>query len=403
MEAKNINHSERAHALLSASGAERWLNCTPSARLSEDFPDETSVFAAEGTLAHEFADIGLKLASGQLTKRKHSLALKALREDDLYTDEMEDEVQKYIDYVSEEFIDAKRRSKDAQLIIEERVDMTDYIDEGFGTNDAVILADGVLEVVDLKYGKGVKVSADDNPQLKLYALGSLAYKEMLFDIHTVKLTIVQPRLDSISSYTLSVEDLKEWGENIVKPRAKLAFAGEGEFAVGDWCKWCKAKAICVAMAEANLKEAQLEFADLEDTDEIDLPVVVTMTDEQLLNIYEKASRISDWLSAIETHIKQTAMEGKVWEGYKLVEGRSVRKYSDEAKVLEALLDAGYDSKEVEVTKVKTLSQIEKLLGKVKFTEVLADLVIKPQGAPTLAPITDKRPALGMDSAEADFT
>lgn len=395
-----VNHSSRKHALLSASGASRWLNCTPSARLEERFEKVQTDYAAEGTLAHEFAEVGVKFAAGKIQKREYSKTIDQLRKHHLYTDEMEDEVQKHIDYVLEQFTEARRLTKDALLITEEKIDLTDYIEEGFGTGDDIIIADHIMEIIDLKYGKGVRVSAADNSQLKLYALGALAKYEMLFDITTVRLAIVQPRLDSISTWEISVEDLKAWGDEIVKPKAVEAYAGEGPFKVGEWCRFCKAKATCRAIAEENLAAAKLEFGDLEGTDKVELRE--DLTDEELLNIYEKAGQIQDWLNAITGHILKTALEGKNWDGYKLVEGRSVRKWLDESEVIDALKRADYTDEDITAVKLKGIGAIEKLLGKVQFTSLLSDLVIKPQGSPTLVPLSDKRPALGLDSAAEDF-
>lgn len=395
-----VNHSARKHALLSASGASRWLNCTPSARLEENYESTQSSYATEGTLAHEFAEIGVKYLAGQIQKRDYNKQLGIFRTHISYSDEMEEEVQKHVDYVLEQYNEAKRITKDAYLIVEEKFDLTDYIEEGFGTGDDVIIADSVMEIIDLKYGKGIRVSAVENSQLKLYALGALANYEMLFDIKVVRLTIVQPRLDSISSWEISVEDLKDWGENVVKKKAKEAYEGEGEYVAGDWCKFCKAKAKCRAFANKNLAIAKLEFSDLEGTDKVDFPK--ELSDSEILDVYEKASQFQDWLNSITQHVLQTSLEGKEWEGYKLVEGKSNRKWLDEEKVVEMLKEAGYSDEDIHTTKLKSLTTIEKAIGKANFTSLLSEYVIKPQGAPTLVPISDKRPALGIASAIEDF-
>ena len=398
----DVQHSTRKHALLSASGASRWLNCTPSARLEENYENTQSVYAEEGTLAHEFADIGIRFAAGQMQKREYSKQIDNFRKHHLYNDEMEEEVQKHIDYVLEQFTEAKRITPDALLIVEEKVNLTDYIEEGFGTCDSIVIADGVMEIIDLKYGKGIRVSAVDNSQLKLYALGALAKYSMMYDIRIVRLTIVQPRLDSISSWEMSVEELEAWGDETVISKAKQAYEGEGNFQVGDWCKFCKAKAKCKAFAKQNLAAAKLDFADLQGKDKIDLKTEKELSDSEILDIYEKASQIQDWLSSISQHVLQTALEGKEWEGYKLVEGRSNRKWLNEEEVEQILLEAEYPEEEISTKKLKGIAAIEKLVGKVNFTSLLSEQVIKPQGAPTLVPLSDKRPAFGANSAADDF-
>lgn len=397
-----VQHSNRKHALLSASGASRWLNCTPSARLEENYESTQSVYAAEGTLAHEFADIGIRFAANQLQKREYSKQIDSFRKHHLYTDDMEEEVQKHIDYVLEQYNEAKRLTSDALLIVEEKVNLTDYIEEGFGTCDSIVIADGVMEIIDLKYGKGIRVSAVDNSQLKLYALGALAKYSMFFDIKVVRLTIVQPRLDSISSWEMDVEELENWGNETVISKVKDAYNGKGEFQTGDWCKFCKAKAKCKAFAKQNIAVAKLDFADLENTDKLDLKTSNELTDSEILDIYEKASQFQDWLSSISQHVLQTALEGKEWEGYKLVEGRSNRKWLNEEDVERILLEAEYSEEEINTKKLKGITAIEKLVGKVNFTSLLSEQVIKPQGSPTLVPLSDKRPAFGFNSAAEDF-
>lgn len=385
---ESIDHSARAHALLSASGASRWINCTPSPRLEENFEEKNSSFAEEGTLAHEFAELNLKKQLKLITPKVHKTLTAPFLENEYYSPEMETEVQKHVDYVIQQFTAAKRVTKDAQLLIEEKVDFSHLVEEGFGTCDDVIIADGVLEVIDLKYGKGVQVSAENNAQLKLYGLGALRATELMYDIHTVRLTIVQPRLDSISSWELSAEDLQAWGEEVVKPKAELAYAGQGEQVAGDWCRFCKAKVKCRALADLSMEVAKHEFAD---------PSL--LSDSELLEAFKKSDLVSGWLSAVAEYIFQTALEGKKWEGYKLVEGRSVRTWKDEEEIKERLrLD--YDPADFINEKLAGIGQIEKLVGKTNFTTLLGDLIIKPAGKPTLAPEGDKRPELAQ--AKDDF-
>ena len=393
-------HDVRKHALLSASGAARWLNCTPSPRLEEEFKavEETSVYAAEGTLAHEFADLGLQLAIKKITKAKYNKLITEQIEKyisdyevkDFDKKEMFDQVQKYIDYCMEQFVEAKKRTKDALMLIEEKIDLTHYIEGGFGTNDNVIIADGVMEVTDLKYGKGIKVDAEENPQLKLYGLGALREHELSFDIHTIKLTIVQPRLDHISTWAISASDLKEWAESEVRPKAKLAYAGKGELCAGAWCRWCGVKPKCRALAEKNLELVKYEFK------QPDL-----LEDDELLEVYEKLEQLTDWANSVSTYILSEALNGKSFEGYKVVEGRSVRRWQHEESV-KLILAERFKPEQYLNSRLKSLTDISKLLGKEVFESDLKDFVIKPAGKPTLVPESDKRPAMGNDSAKEDF-
>jgi hypothetical protein len=384
------NHKERKHALLSASGASRWMNCTPSARLEENFiEEESTVYAAEGTLAHEFADLGLQKFAGLISTRKYNAEVKKLKANELYDPEMDKEVQKYLDFVIEEFKVAQKQTEDAILSIEEKLDLTAYIEEGFGTGDAIIIADGVLKVIDLKYGKGVRVDAENNPQLKLYGLGALEANELFYDINTVEVTVVQPRLDHIDSWPISAEGLKAWAEKEVKPKAELAYQGDGLQYAGDWCKFCKAAPRCATLAAANLKLIDDEFADPH-----------LLSDSQLLEVYGKMGQIQNWIKAVTTYLLKEAIAGKEWPGYKLVSGRSLRKWANEDEVIQALKELNYTDDDIMSVKLQGITAIEKLLGKKQFSEVLNELVIKPQGAPTLVNKSDKRPE--WSSAEQDF-
>jgi hypothetical protein len=379
------------HALLSASGAHRWLNCTPSARLEEDFKDQTSVYAQEGTLAHEFAETLLVKYLKLYTKARFDKAIKVLKTSELYSPEMDEEVLKYTDFVKEQFRSAKKRSKDAILLIEEKVDLTDYIPEGFGTCDAIIIADGIMEVIDLKYGKGVQVEAHENPQLMLYGLGALCKFHFIYDIEKVRLNIVQPRLNHISTYEISSKNLFAWGSLAVKPLAEKAFKGEGEQCAGDWCKWCKAAPRCKALADKSMKIAQHKFADPK-----------LLTDDQLMEVYKQNAQIADWLKKVAAYVLAEALAGKKWNGYKLVEGRAVRKWKSEEDVCKALFEMDWTEEDIFQQKLLGITAIEKLLGKNEFSEKLSSLVIKPQGKPTLVDESDKRPAFGIEQAKEIF-
>jgi len=381
-------HSERKHALLSASGASRWMNCTPSARLEEHFvEEESSIYAEEGTLAHEFGDLALKKYAGLITTRKYGAEVKKLKTNELYSPEMDGEVQKYVDLVVEQFRTAQKHTSDAVLSIEERLDLTSYIENGFGTGDAIIIADGTLQIIDLKYGKGIKVDAENNPQLMLYGLGSLEANELFYDIHTVEMSIVQPRLDHYSTWKISAEALKAWANKEVKPAAVKAYAGEGLQNAGYWCTFCKAAPRCSTLASANMKLIDDEFSDPH-----------LLKDVHMVEIFNKSSQITKWINAVAGYMLKEALSGKDWPGLKLVEGRSVRKWRDEHEVMELLSE--YDDTQILNVKLKGIGDIEKLLGKKQFAEALNDVIIKPEGSPTLVNKSDPRQEL--NNAENDF-
>lgn len=387
-----VKHSDRKHAILSASGASRWMNCTPSARIEERIKESRSIHADEGTLAHEFANIELEKHFERITQKEYNREIKKLRKHTLYYDGMEDEVAKYTEYVIEAFNVANQSSSGGATIqIEEKLDFSHIVEQGFGTGDSVIIADGVMEISDLKFGKGVKVFAEKNSQLMLYGLGALRIFDLAYDIQTVRLTIFQPRLDNVDSWDISVEDLHKWAEEEVKPKSELAYEGEGELKVGDWCKFCKAKAMCRAMAEHNLELAKHEFRDPH-----------RLSEEEFLEIYSRIDMLVDWANSIGEFMLSEAISGKNWPGFKVVEGRANRKWSNEDQVIETLMNLGYSGPEYLKTSLKGIPEIEKLVGKTDFAPNLSSLVIKPQGAPTLVPESDKRPAMGIEQAKRDF-
>ncbi len=379
------------HAVLSPSAASRWLACTPSARLEERFPDNAGDFAKEGTLAHAFGEtflLGLML--GENASKEVSDRLENLRNEEFYSIELEDYADEYAAFVWEEFCRIRKETPDAVLRIEEKIDLTEYVPDGFGTGDAVIIADGTLTVIDLKYGKGVKVSAVENKQMMLYALGTLRRYELLYGIDKVRMIIYQPRLGNVSEWEADVPDIKSWAKDYLAPRAAMAFKGEGDFVPGDHCRFCRAKALCKALAEKNIEAARHEF------DEVGL-----MSDEEVAAVLAEAEGIKTWITSVEDYALKAALEGKRFPGFKLVEGRSIRKYADEGKVAETLLGFGYKEEQIYKPKeLKTITAMEKTLTKKTFSELLGGLVIKPAGKPTLVPETDARPE--WSSAEADF-
>ena len=367
------------HALLSASSSHRWLNCPPSARLGENYEDRGSDFAAEGTDAHSLCEYKLKNALG-------------LPADDptenlsWYNEEMEECAADYASYVMELLAEAKKATADPIVLVEQRLDYTRFVKEGFGTGDCVIVADGTLNIVDMKYGRGVEVSAVENPQMMLYALGALEIFDAIYDISTIKMTIYQPRLSNISVYSLSRDALLEWAENVLKPTADLAYTGDGDYNCGEWCRFCKAKADCRERARANMALASYEFAQ---------PPL--LTDTEIEDILGKVDDLVSWANDVKEFALQAAVSGKEWNGWKVVEGRSVRKYTDENLVAAAVIAAGHDPYE---QKLLGITEMQKTLGKAKFDEILGGLIMKPQGKPTLVPESDKRPA--MNNAKNDF-
>lgn len=368
-----------SHAVLSPSAASRWLTCTPSARLEHRFPDTESDFAEEGTLAHSLAELLIyeKLA---LADDAWAFDMADVHDSPFYNDEMYDYCDTYASYVVEQFNAAQAITKDAKIFLETKVDLTEYVPEGFGTIDVQIITDGTLTIIDLKYGKGVPVSATENKQLFLYALGCLNEYDFLYDIKKVRTVIYQPRLDNISEYEISVNDLRQWANKELKPKADLAFKGEGEFIPGAHCRFCKAKSVCKALAEENLQLAKYDFAD-----------EPTLSDSEIADILNRADQFKNWINAVEEYALKQAIEGKAWPGYKLVEGRSVRKYVNELAIAEKLLEKGFKQEDFISAKLKGITELEKLLGKGTFSLYLSDHIVKPPGKPCLVPASDKRP------------
>lgn len=385
-------HSERAHALLSASGASRWMNCTPSARLEENVAEgKSSDFAEEGTLAHELAEIGVLFDRQMMKLTEYRKRYHKLIQHRLYHPEMDIYVQEYRDYITERYNTMRKIDPNTSIMVEEKINLTQYIPEGFGSNDCIIVCDELIEVIDLKYGKGIKVDADDNSQLKLYALGAMNQVSLLYEMLDVKLTIVQPRLDHISTWEIEAEDLIKWGNEVVKPLAEKAFKGEGKTCAGDWCQWCKVQARCDALAEQAKKLAQRQFSD----DRL-------LSLEELVELRESFGYISKYIKNVDEHLMSVALNGEKVPGLKLVEGRSVRKWKDEDLVVSKLEEENWAEDVIYTKKVNGITAFEKLMGKPLFGQILGDLVTKPQGKPTLAPESDKRKEyqLEVDAAAA---
>ena len=379
------------HALLSASGAARWTRCTKSARLEEKLEERISGYAKEGTFAHALAELKLSYYLGSLTNAQFHKELEKMKQDDFYTDEMKQFTQAYVDIAIEKINEARARTKDAIVMVEMRLDYSPWVPEGFGTGDLVLIYDELIEIVDLKYGKGVKVSAIDNLQMRLYALGALNQYDCLYDIKKVKATICQPRLDSISTEEMDVKDILDWAEKEIVPKAELAYKGEGEFNPGEHCVFCKAKAICRARADDNMRLACMEFKK---------PPL--LTDHEVAQVLMKVGELQKWANDVEKHSLKLAIEdGKEWPGMKLVEGRASRKYTSETEVAEKLLDAGYSEDKIYSRSLLNLTKLEESIGKKEFEKIIGDLIERPPGKPKLVPSNDKRPAI-KSSAQIDF-
>jgi hypothetical protein len=380
-----------AHALLSASGAQRWLSCPPSARLEEAVEEQSSEYAREGSFAHELAELYLAQHLELIKKSQFNKRFKELRQNPFYSEELEDYVKIYMDFAIEKINEARSRTKDAVVLLEMRLDYSTWVPEGFGTGDLVLVTDDVLEVIDFKYGRGIQVGAEDNPQIQLYALGALSQFGCLYEINTVRMTIVQPRLDSISTHEMTVDELVNWGEKTVKPIADLAFKGEGEFKAGEHCRFCRVRSTCRARAEMNMKLACYDFKE---------PPL--LTDEEIVEVLDGADEYMKWISDVEAYaLDQAVNNGKKWPGYKLVEGRSYRRYVDQDKAAEALMAAGYSEDVIYEKVLLGITKMEKAVGRKEFNELLAGLIEKPPGKVKLAPESDKRPAV-KSTAEIDF-
>jgi hypothetical protein len=372
------------HAYLSASASHRWLACPPSAKLCANILDQASEYAQQGTDCHELCAYLVEKALGKdVIDPTENLTY--------YDAEMQNCAEEYRNYVLEQIEAAKEFCKDPQVMIEQRLDFSRWVENGFGTGDCVIVADEVLQIIDYKHGLGILVSAGDdehggNSQMMCYALGALEVFGDIYDINQIKMTIFQPRRDNISTYTISKKNLLKWADEILAPTAQLAYVGKGEFNAGDHCTFCKVKATCRKRAEYNLELAKYDF---------EMPA--TLDDTEIAAILEKVDEMISWGNDIKDYALQQAQSGVHFEGWKIVEGRSKRKYTDENAVADTVKDAGFDPYEKKLLGITAMST---LLGKKKFEELLGGLIYKPPGKPTLVPESDKRPA--MNTAKDDF-
>lgn len=367
------------HAFLSASASHRWLECPPSAKLCAEQDDRASPYAKQGTDAHALCEYKVLTALGRPAKDPTENL-------DHFDTEMDNCTDEYCTYVMEQLQEAGQYCKDPEVLVEQKLDFSRWVPNGFGTGDCLIVADKVLHIIDFKYGLGILVEAENNPQMMCYALGALEIYDGIYDIESVKMTIFQPRRENISTYEMDKADLLHWAETILKPTAELAYVGEGEYKAGDHCQFCKAKATCRRRAEYNLEMASYDF---------EMPA--SLNETEIAAILPRIDDLVAWAGDIKEYALQQAMSGTEYPGFKVVEGRSVRKYTDEAAVAATVTDAGYDPYE---KKILGITAMTSLLGKKRFEELLGGMIIKPPGKPTLVPDSDKRPAI--NTAKDDF-
>ena len=372
------------HALLSPSAAHRWMNCTAAPRLEENIADSGSSFAEEGTLAHAYCAKHLKEFLGLPTKDEEAEIAQLF--ETYHTGEMDEYTDTYKVIVLEKFNAARAKTPDAQLLVEVRLDFTAWMPEAFGTADAVIIADGTMEIIDFKYGKGVKVSAVKNPQMMIYALGAYQQFSFEYNIERVRMIIVQPRIDNISEYELSAVELLAWATYQLQPKAKEAFEGNGHQMPGEWCQFCKVKATCKALAN-------LTFAAVEEHPD---PKTIT-AEEMATRVLPMLDTIKTWIKGVDEYTLEQALNGQKYIGFKLVAGRSVRKITDPEAVMGALSENEFaEDAYMKPRELKTITDLEKAIGKKRFNEICSQWIDKPQGKPTLVPESDKRPELSTD-------
>lgn len=379
------------HAKLSASGAKKWLNCPASVTLESKFPDTSSTYAVEGTIAHALGEAKLRLATGQITRVQYHKTIEPLET----TEDMEEYTDEYRDFVLERYNDLKGRYDETALLLEQRLNYDDWVPGGFGTGDAVIIGGNTIEIIDLKYGKGVEVSAQGNPQLRLYALGAVSEYGFLFDIDTVRMTIFQPRLDNIDVEELTYDELINWGKEVI-PKAEQADKGSDECHAGSHCDdgFCKARPICRAYAEERCKLVAMDFK----------PPLELSVDE-IAEIIDQSEHLATWAKLVKDFaLDQAVNKGVCYPGFKVVEGRSNRKYAvSDKEIADKLIQNGCCESDIYKKEILSISKMEALLGKKKFNEFLGKLVIKPQGKPTLVPTEDSRPEINTaEKAAEDF-
>lgn len=390
---------ERAHALLSASSAKRWMNCPPSARLAETFPEEESEYAKEGTLAHSICELKLRklYIEPGMPERTYKSKLNKLKKEPLYQQEMDRFTDDYVEYVQK----IAMESPVAPFVsIEKKVDYSHVAPEGFGTADCIIIYGNCCHVIDFKYGKGIPVSAEGNPQMALYAIGAIAAYGLLYPIEHVHQHVIQPRLNNFSHWQTTLKELNDWAEILVKPAAIQAFAGEGEFRQGAWCDDCFC---CVSGCCRHRADENLSLEEYIDPIQGGMKLPPLLSDEEVGNILQRAQNLAKWVKKMEQHALNELLKGNVVPGWKIVEGRSNRKITDTTAAYKELVGAGYKKALLYNQTPVSLTEAERLISKEDYENILANYIEKPPGAPTLAPETDKRQAYRPGTtAEEDF-
>lgn len=377
------------HALLSPSGVHRWAVCTPSARLTEHI-QSSSVYAEEGTCAHDLAELLLKDKLGLIKPGDYAAQLIAIQRNEHYTKAMFEHCSDYADIVCEKFNNYKSQGYEPTILIETKVDYSSYVREGYGYLDCAIYTAQHICVIDFKYGVGIPVKADNNPQLKLYALGVLDSLAFTHNIKEIYLSVYQPRAGGLSNWMLTADELSKWAFEVIKPAAVMAWNGEGEFVAGDHCHFCGIKGQCRARAELNLQTAQRAFTD---------PVL--LEDEEITDLLGKFDSFETWMKAVQQFALQSALTGKKWPGYKLVAGQSKRVYKSEEEVKKHLLAQDFQESAITTKSLLNITEMQAFLGKALFTKLLGPLVIKPKGKPTLVPESDERPAYSTAAKAAE--
>ena len=389
------------HSVFSASSAERWINCPGSVHMASLFPETTTEAAEEGRFAHEVAALEIALRCQSLDPNEYKYLMPPLKKQigEFYDEHkslggsyefMARTLEPYIDFVNSTYQDVLRIDPAAVILTEQRVNYSDVVRDGFGTADVVIIGAGRVTVIDLKYGKGVPVSAKDNPQIRLYAIGAIFEFDLVYDFDRVKMVIYQPRLDSVTEEELPVDDLKAWAKAVVGPAAAKAASDNPPYHPGEWCSshFCPGAGVCKARAEYVLALERHAGKD---------PAL--LTDEQLSDALTRAEILQKWAKALNNYALGEIQTGHPIPGWKIVEGRSVRVYTDQDKVVDAAKKAGYDEALLFQRSLIGITDMEKLMGKKKFKEILGSLVEKPKGAPKLAPESDKREAFNPAATE----
>lgn len=377
------------HSKLSPSAASRWLTCTPCLLLEESMEDNTNDYAKEGTLAHSLGEKMLLYRLDKITAQKYASALKKIKSSEFYKPEMLNYITGYADFVMTRYEDAKAVSRDAVIEIEQRLDFSKWAPGGFGTGDAVIVTDGYIEVIDLKYGQGVRVKAYQNPQLMLYGLGAYESSDFIFDIEKIQVTVYQPRVNNNNSFEIKTQELLDWAENVVKPQSKKALAGEGDFVPGEHCRFCRAGAACRARSERNIELARFDFCPPE-----------LLSDDEIVEVLTKGKELSDWVKTVEKFILAGALKGRHFKGIKLVEGSSKRIVTNTEAAILRLQENGFEDV-FEERKLLGIGKLEKIVGgRKQLEEIIGDCIVKPKGKPTLAATDDNRQEYS--SADMDF-